>query len=266
MRVIRQACRIAAATLLPFALLSCRETAGPTGPGRLAPTAAALAVELVFGDGAPEPEIPLREARIRLIRLPGGTPEVAAVDTLVPLGDKEQQTVTLEVTLTVANERFAVDLALLDDRGEVAYRGRDTVVAYTTGKPPAAKPIRLVYAGPDTAVARIALAPRDTVLSVGESFRIRTSAFLRDDQATTARFGYAVSGAPAVTVDAEGVVTARSPAGARTSWVVARTANGITDSIAVEVMRPAQLRAPTSARGSRGGGPVASIRGIDVAR
>ena len=259
--MILQACRAAAATLLPLALLSCRETAGPTGAGRLAPTAAALAVEAVYADGAAAPEIPLRQAHIRLFRVPGETPEAAVVDTLVPFGDKDQQTVTLEVTVTVANERFEADLALLDDRGDVAYRGRDTVVAYTTGKPPAARPIRLVYAGPDTAVARITLAPRDTVILVGDSFGIRASAFLRDDQRTTARFGYAVNGAPAVTVDAAGVVAARSPAGARTSWVVARTANGLADSISVEVRRRNEVRAPAAPLGA---GLTSSTRGIGL--
>jgi hypothetical protein len=245
MRVLRQACGIVAATLIPLALVSCRETAGPTGTGRIAPTAAALAVVPVFGDGGPEPEIPLRQARIRLFRLPVTTPEVAALDALVPLSDRDEQAVTLEVTLTMANERFEVELALLDDRGDVAYLGRGTVVAYTSGKAPAAEPIRLVYAGPDTAVARIALDPRDTVIAVGEEFPIRAAAFLPDGRATSARFGFAVRGSPAVTVDASGVVIGRAPAGARTAWVVARTANGLTDSIAVEVRRRSTASAPS---------------------
>jgi hypothetical protein len=242
MRAFRPACRTAAAALIPVIVLACRETAGPTGAGRIAPTAAALAVAPVFDDG--DPTIPLRQARIRLFRLPATTAQAAAVDTLFPFGDKDEQRVTLFVTITMENERFGLELALLDDRGDVVYLGRDTVIAYTTGKPPAADPIRLVYAGPDTAVVRIAVEPRDTMLAMGDAFPIRTSAFLRDGRRTSARFGFVVHGAPAVTVDAEGVVRARAPAGARTSWVVARIATGLTDSIAVEVRRGNAAHAP----------------------
>jgi uncharacterized protein YjdB len=184
--------------------------------------------------------IPLRQARIQLFRLPGRTPEVAALDTLIPFGDEDEQAVTLDVTLTMANERFGMELALLDDRGDVVYRGRDTVIAYTRGKPPAATPFRLVYSGPDTAVARIALAPRDTVLAIGDALPLRVSAFLRDGRPTTARFGFAVHGSSAVTVDVEGVVRASAPATARTAWVVARTATGLTDSVAVGAIVPAR--------------------------
>ena len=235
MRVLRLACRTAAATLIPLAFLSCRDTAGPTGTGRLAPTAAALAVAPVLDDG--DPDIPLRQARIRLFRLPWAASDPAAVDTLIPFGDRDEQTVTLRVTVTTENERLGLELALLDDRDDVAYVGRDTVVAHTRGKPPAPKAIRLVYAGPDTAVARIVVEPRDTVLTMGDAFPIRASAFLRDGRPASARFGFAVHGSPAVTVDAAGLVRARAPAGQRATWVVARTATGLTDSIAVEVRR-----------------------------
>ena len=240
MLVLRQACRTAAAIMIPLAFLSCRDTAGPTGTGRLAPTAAALAVAPTLDDG--DPDIPLRQARIRLFRLPWEASDAAVVDTLIPFGDREEQTVTVRVTVTTENERLGLELALLDDREDVAYVGRDTVVAHTTGKPPAPKAIRLVYAGPDTAVTRIVVEPRDTVLAMGDAFPIRASAFLRDGRPTSARFGFAVHGAPAVTVDAAGFVRARAPAGRRETWVVARTATGLTDSIAVEVLRASDGR------------------------
>ena len=225
--------------LITAAALSCRDSAGPTGIGRVAPTRAALAVAPVFDPDGTEPEIPLRQARIRLFRLPGLTPEVAALDTLIPFGERDEQTVTLDVTLTMANERFGMELALLDDRGDVVYLGRDTVIAYSGGRPPAAQPFRLVYSGPDTAVARIALAPRDTVLSIGDALPLRVSAFRRDGRTISARLGFAVHGSSAITVDAEGVVRARTPTAARTAWVVARTVTGLADSMAVGAIVPA---------------------------
>ena len=242
MRAFPQACRTVAAILFPLAVLSCRDTGGPTGTGRTAPTAAALAVAPLFAEDSGEPVIPLRQARIRLFRLPGQTPEVAVLDTLVPFGEGEdERAVTLGVTLTMANERFGMELALLDDRSDVVYLGRDTVIAYTSGKPPAAKPLRLRYAGPDTAVARIALAPRDTVLAIGDALTLRAAAFLRDGRPTTARFGFAVHGSSAVSVDqTTGVLRARTLAAARTTWVVVRTATGLVDSVAVATFVPAR--------------------------
>ena len=85
-----------------------------------------------------------RDARVRLFRLPGQTPELAILDTVVPFLETDgERTLTLDVVLTMANERFGMELALLDDRAQVVYLGRDTVVAYTSGQPPAAKPLRL---------------------------------------------------------------------------------------------------------------------------
>ena len=242
---------IAAALLLALTGLACRDTAGPAGVGRIAPTAAAFAVVPQLGVDDGEPEIPLRQARIRLFRLPGRTPEVAALDTLIPFGERDEESITLSVALTMANERFTLELALIDDRGDVVYLGRDTVIAYARGKPPAAEPFRLRYAGPDTAVARITLEPRDTVLLVGDELALRASAYLGDGRTTAARFGFVVRGSSALTVDARGVVRATAPAAARTAWVVARTATGLADSVAVEVRRVPAIRVEIAPRGGR---------------
>jgi uncharacterized protein YjdB len=241
MRALRWARRNAAAIVLPLAGLSCRSADGPTGTGRIAPSFAALAVQPVLSTSPEDPVIPLREARIRLFRLPGRTPEVSVLDTLVPfLETDNDREVTLGVTLTMANERFGVELALLDDQRNVVYLGRDTVIAYTSGKPPAAKPLRLRYAGPDTAVARIALAPSDTVLAIGDALPLRVAAFLRDGRATTARVGFAVHGSAAVSVDASGLVRALTPVAAGSVWVVARTVTGLVDSASVAAIVPAR--------------------------
>jgi hypothetical protein len=109
MRTLRWACRTTAAIVLSLTALSCRSTDGPTGTGRIAPTLAALAVQPILDRSAEDPVIPLREARIRLFRLPGVTPEVAVLDTLVPFLDTDDdREVTLGVTLTMANERFGL--------------------------------------------------------------------------------------------------------------------------------------------------------------
>ena len=241
-RAQRRARGIAAAILIPLAAHSCRDTAGPTGVGRIAPTAAGLAISPVWAESVPgDPVIPIRQARVRLFRLPGTTPEVAIIDTVVPFGETDaDRALTLNVTVTMANERLGIELALLDDLAQVAYLGRDTVIAYTSGGRRAAKPIRLRYAGPDTGVTLVTLAPRDTVISVGDALPLRVAAFLGDGRPTKARVGFAVRGAASLTVDETGVVRATGPVAARSAWVVARTATGVTDSVAVAAIVPAR--------------------------
>ena len=241
MRALRWTSRTAAAIVLPLAVLSCRSTDGPTGTGRIAPSFAALTVLPLLSTNADDPVIPLREARIRLFRLPGQMPEVSVLDTLVPfLETDDDREVTLGVTLTMANERFGVELALLDDQRDVVYLGRDTVIAYTAGKPPAAQPLRLRYAGPDTGVVRIALAPNDTVLAIGDTLPLRVAAFLRDGRTTRARVGFAVHGPAGVSVDASGLVHALTPVAAGSAWVVARTVTGLVDSATIGAIVPAR--------------------------
>ena len=245
MRALHRACGIAAALLIPLAGLSCRDTAGPAGVGRIAPTAAGLAISPVWDQVVPgDPVIPIREARVRLFRLPGKTPEVAILDTVVPFLETDgDRALTLNVTVTMANERLGVELALLDDRAEVAYVGRDTVIAYTSGGRRAAKPLRLRYAGPDTGVTRIALAPRDTIISVGDELPLRVAAFLGDGRNTSARIGFLARGASSITVDDQGVVRAIGPVAAGSAWVVARTATGVTDSVSVGAIAPVRTGA-----------------------
>ena len=251
MHLLRWTCRAAAAIVLPLAVLSCRSTDGPTGTGRIAPSLAAFAVRPLLDTSPDDPVIPLREARIRLFRLPGLTPEVAVLDTLVPfLETDDDREVTLGVALTMASERFGMELALLDDQGDVVFVGRDTVIAYTSGKPPAARPLRLRYAGPDTAVARLGLAPSDTVLAIGDALPLRVAALLPDGRATTARIGFAVHGSAAVTVDASGTVRARTPVAVGVAWVVARTVTGLVDSVSIGAVVPARtiVLSPVGAR------------------
>src|SRR5215217_5636124 len=101
MPALRRASRTAAAFLFPLGILSCRATDGPTGTGRTAPTRAALAVQPLLEAAPGDPIIPLRQARIRLFRLPGQSPEVAVVDTTVPfLETDDDRAVTLGITLT----------------------------------------------------------------------------------------------------------------------------------------------------------------------
>jgi len=114
------------------------------------------------------------------------------------------------------------------------------------------------YAGPDTGVARITLAPRDTIFAIGDPLPLRVAAFLSDGRPTSARFGFAVHGASAISVDAGGVLRARGPVAAGTTWVVTRTVTGLVDSAAVGALVPARsiTLTPTSGRIVVGGSVV----------
>jgi len=237
MRAFRRAGRTVAALLISCSGLTCREAGAPTGMGRFAPTSAALALVTELPEAAGDPVIPIRQARVRLFRLPGEIPELAVLDTVVPFletdGDLE---LTLDVALTMASERFGIELTLLDDNGQLAYVARDTVIAYTSGPPPPPTTVRFRYAGADTAVARVALAPRDTVLLIGDTVSLRPTAYLRDGGVTSARFGFAVHGTSSITVDRAGTLHASGMVAPGTAWIIARIITGLADSTLVTVL------------------------------
>ncbi|HEV7994228.1 MAG TPA: Ig-like domain-containing protein [Gemmatimonadaceae bacterium] len=240
MRTIRRAHGFAAALLFSIAGTSCRESNAPSGPGRIAPAGAALAFSSVLPESSGELVIPLRAARVRLFRLPGEVPERAVLDTLVPFRETDPDlSLTIGIATTMVSERFGLELSLIDDQQQVAFRARDTVVSYTAGQAPPIRPVLLRYVGADTAVARIVLATDAPVIEVGQPASLRASAFLRDGRSTSARFGYAVHGTSAITVDAEGVVRAAAAVPPGVGWVVARIATGLADSIRVEAIVPA---------------------------
>jgi len=256
MRTIRRA-RDAAVPLLFLAGISCRDLAHTTGPGSVAPSAAALA----FSSQLPAvdqgtPVIPIRSARVRLFRLPTELPERPVVDSVIAFSDNDsERTFSVGLVLTMVSERFGLELSLIDDQQQVAYLARDTVVAYTGSTAPSAQPIRLRYVGADTAVARVSLSAEATTIPIGEPTALHATAFLRDGRPVGARFGYAVHGSPALSVDASGTVRASAPVAPGSTWIVARIATGIADSIPVSAVVPAASVAltPKSGRVAVGG-------------
>jgi uncharacterized protein YjdB len=246
MLTIRRARGLAA--VLPFVLASgsCRDIPEPTGLGRVAPTRAQFAIAPTLPAAVQgEPVIPVSLARIRLFRLPGETPERAIVDTVVPFGDADlDRTLTIPLVLTMVSESFGVEVTLLDERVQVIYRARDTLVAYTT-TPPEPTAIQLAYAGPDTVVGRITLQQTTRTLLIGDRVPVSAQAFRRDGSVVDARFGFAVRGSSAITLDEAGRLRASAPVAAGSAWLVARIATGLADSIALEALMPAAAIALT---------------------
>ena len=237
MRAFRRAGRTVAALLISCSGLTCREAAAPTGTGRIAPTSAALAFITELPEEPGDPVIPIRQARVRLFRLPGEIPEIAVLDTVVPFLETDADLeLTLGIALTMASERFGIELTLLDDSGQLAYLARDTVIAFTEGAPPTPTTLRFRYAGPDTAVARVVLAPRDTVLLIGDAVQLRPTALLSNGGTTSARFGFAVHGTSSISVDRAGTLRASGVVGPDTAWVITRIVTGLADSTLVTVL------------------------------
>ena len=218
--------------------LTCRDVP-PTGPGRIAPTSAALSLAASFAAGAPGvPLAPYRSARVQLFTLPS---LVSARDTTFTFVDGDTTSaLRVGVTITEPNQRFLVDLTLLDAAGFVVYAARDTVTAFAAGSaaPPDPKLLTLVYIGPDTLARSLAIGPRDSSLAIGAAVRFRAVARQADGTAIPAVVvGFSSRGA-GITVDADGTVHATAPVALGGALVIARLATGLSDSTFVAVASP----------------------------
>jgi hypothetical protein len=228
---IARAVRTLLVLLSAGAGITCRD-AGLTGPGRLAPTSAALAFVPRFTTVAGVPIAPYRTAHVELFTIPANA---LARETSITFVDGDTtSTFSLDVTITEVNQRFLLALTLFDDQGRIVYQARDTVVAFTPGTatPPPPTVISLVYAGPDTAVASLAIAPRDTVVGVGDLVRYRAVARRADGSIVPGvTVGFSARGA-GIDVAADGTVRATA---ATIATVIARLATGRSDSTAITV-------------------------------
>ena len=228
-----RALRTLLVVLVALAGATCREP-GLTGPGWIAPTPALLAVVPRFAASAPDlPIAPYRSAHVELYSVPAG---LLARDTTIRFADGDTTTtVSLALTITENGQRFLLALTLLDDQGRAVYSARDTVTAYPAGSatPPPPTIITLVYTGPDTAAASLAIAPRDTVLGVGDLLQYRATVRRADGTTMTgAAIGFSVRGT-GVAIGTDGTLRATAVA---TALVIARLATGRSDSTGVTVV------------------------------
>jgi trimeric autotransporter adhesin len=225
------------AVLLASAGLTCRD-AGPTGPGRLAPTRGSFAITAAPAADAPGvPIVRYDSAHVELFTIPAG---VGAKDTTITFAAGDTTTTfAIGVIVTEVNQRFLLALTLLDASGRVVYTARDTVVSFIPGSsaPPPPKVLSLVYVGPDTAARAVVVTPRDTTITQGDIVRFTAQA-RRADGSVVAGATIGFSGR-AILVDADGTVHATAPG---TGFVIARLATGVSDSTAVTVAAaPASL-------------------------
>lgn len=241
--LVRRGLALVAVTL---AGLTCRD-GGPTGPGLPQWGSAALLPTLRAARVGPA--IRLDAVRAQLIPLPvspgDGVPVVDTVGRFASGGSELR--LTLAAPVTDPQQEFELRIAATDAAGDTSYRAIDTV-RLSVGGTPEPREVALTYAGADTIVASLAIAPRDTQFVVGDSVAMRHVA-RRADQGvvTTARVGFAVSDSAAMSITPTGWLKAsRAATGV---WVYVGTANGRIDSTRVTSFIPVRrvdLSPPTA--------------------
>ena len=197
------------------------------------------------------PSLRLDAVRAQLVALPiepgGGAP---ALDTVVHFASGSSQ-LQLELSLPITDpqQQFVLHVAATEQGiGDTIYIATDTV-RLTTGDTPVPIPLAMRYAGRDTLVATVGVAPRDTMLVVGDSVQLRAAAFRTGQQAplTGVRFGWAIGDSASASVSSTGMLkVTRAVTG---MWIYAGTANGVLDSARVSAYVPVRrvdLSPPTA--------------------
>ena len=220
--------------MLVSAAISCHDhSAGSLGLPFPAAFAVAPGITSVFGG----PVFALVGVRVTLTELPGNG---LVVDTVAAFtaGDSTLR-LALAVHLMRPTQDFHLRVAAVDALGDTLFRSLDTITLHQNESAPRPASVVLQYSGPDTLVAAISLAPRDTTIAIGVPVTMRPVAFGVDQGVLKAvRYGWRSSSPSSVTVAPDGTVLALGSA--QGVWIVATTANGRTDSTRISAMLPAQ--------------------------
>lgn len=188
-----------------------------------------------FAISPDQPGIPI----VRMLLVARRIPTLDSVRAVVvDFGTADTVTVELRLPILSPADLFRLTLAAVDANGDTVYRAMVDSVAVTTGPGPT-RPIAmpLVYAGADTVVDAVTIAPRDTTLFVGDVFAMRATATRADGSAKPDAALKFVSRGPAiVAVTHDGQLSAVA---AGSAWIVVGTANGKFDSTRVTaVVKP----------------------------
>ena len=226
-----------ARALLALALaatgLTCRDRS-LTGPSLPVQTSLAVAPTFQVARGAPV--LLLSRARVTLGAHPGNDPIVA--DELRSFSSGASS-VSFDLTVPVAGEsqRFVLRIAGIDAAGDTVYRASDTVTVRAGDEPSEPLSVALTYAGPDTVVRFLDLAPRDTTLTVGDSLLMRAQAYdAQEALVPGAAIGWTVADSAIFRVNrATGRIRALREG---TTWLYAGTFNGTIDSTEVTAFMP----------------------------
>jgi len=183
------------------------------------------------------PLFTLRTVRVTLRPLGGGG---AGIDTVAdfPAGGGDLS-LDFTVSLVARTQRFIVRLAAVDDTRDTVFRAIDTIEVTQGSEPSVPAPLVMTYAGPDSAVATVAISPRDTVILVGDTTLVMRASARRTNNTLVvgARVGWTLRDSSVMHVDrVTGRVRATAPVNG--VWLVVTTANGRRDSVRVTAIQP----------------------------
>lgn len=210
-----------------------------SGPGLPFATALALApgIESVVGG----PVFELAGVRVSLSE-PGSRTVVFDTVASFSAGDSTIR-LAVAIRLTRPTQDFVLRVAAADVLGDTLFRATDTVTLRQNELSPPPTAVVLQYSGPDTLVAAISIAPRDTTMTVGSTLPMRAQAIGFDQTILkSVRIGWRSSNPASVSIGPDGTVVALAPA--QGVWIVARTANDRADSTQVSVVLSVPLPLP----------------------
>lgn len=191
---------LAAAALLA-AGLACRDA---VGPGARAMRSASLSIvapaDLIAPDGG---RLEVDNGLVRITRADGTVALERPFD--FPAGQQAVQ-LTLDIPLNQPTESFTAGIRLFNGTTLLFQTSGPITVSFGSDNPSPQLPT-LVYAGPGSSVTSLTLAPRDTVLTAGDSVRFRSTA-LAGQQPVSAFFVNLETSDPQVPVGVNGFVVA----------------------------------------------------------
>lgn len=193
--------------------------------------AARLNIAPSFSHSGDAPFVPLASVRFVVSRLPGLEVVIDRVYAFPP--GSEALAVDLTVPLISIADRFRVRISAMDALGDTVYTSVVNDVAPSVGSTPGPPtPAPLVYTGSDTLVASVAIAPRDTSVWVGDTARLRATAYLADGTPRPgARVRFSSRDTTMLAVRGDNRLLAKSATAG--TWIVVTTANGRMDSTRV---------------------------------
>ncbi|MFO0270526.1 MAG: beta strand repeat-containing protein [Gemmatimonadota bacterium] len=203
--------RLALAALVCLgAGLACRDA---LGPGARAIRAASLSIAapeagLVAPDGS---RLEVDRGTVRITRTGGSVALERSFD--FPAGQQSVQ-VELDIPLSSPTEQFTAGIRLFNATTLLFQTSGPLTVSFGTGNPSPAFPPP-TYAGPGATVTSLTIAPRDTILTFGDSVRFRSTAQAGAQQ-VQAFFVNLTTSDPQVTVGTTGFVRAPSRRGSVT--------------------------------------------------
>ena len=228
----RRVGRLAAALLLSGLLVTCtRDATAPTAVVRLH-----LAPEFDVGAVPPGNALAIDQIRVRVIRT--STSDVV-VDKTYPFATGASLQIDLSVPLQQTTDTFTVDIDY-EHGSEVLFSGTQSATLSATGSgSPLTVPI--AYTGPGLSAVSLAIGPRDTTLTSGDSVQLRVTVLDTGAIPDSVYVGWGTNNV-AQPVAATGRLVAKLVRGTVTVRALSPTPPGLQDSTTVTIVpKPAAM-------------------------